>query len=73
MRAIWIEPEPQESEPLVESGVAASGAEALGEGAASVMVRCGRGGIWMAGGGGVEAWMVGEGICGETARGLILV
>src|ERR1700733_5050884 len=42
--AIWIEPEPQESEPLLESGIAAAGEEILGEGAASVTVRCGKGG-----------------------------
>ena len=44
--AIWIDPEPHESEPLLESGIAAAGEETLGEGvgAASVTVRCGKGG-----------------------------
>lgn len=69
--AICIDPEPQESEPLVESGMAAAGEEALGEGegAASVTVRCGRGGKWMASGAAVLARRVGP----ETRLGLILV
>ena len=46
MRAICIEPEPKESEPLLESGIADAGEETLGEGAASVTVRCGNGGRW---------------------------
>ena len=71
MSAIWIEPEPQESEPLVESGIAAAGEETLGEGpgAASVTVRCGRGGKWRASGDAVLARRVGP----ETRCGLILV
>ena len=71
MSAIWIDPEPQESEPLLESGIAAAGEETLGEGAgaASVTVRCGRGGKWMAAGAAVVATRVGP----ETRCGLTLV
>lgn len=41
-----MEPDPHESEPLVESGEAEGGEETLGEGAVSVTVRCGDGGAW---------------------------
>ena len=55
VRAIWIEPSPQESEPVVESGVAEVGAIVVGEGRASVTVRCGTGGGWTAAGCGAAA------------------
>jgi len=67
--AIWMEPEPQESDPLLESGLADAGEETLGEGAASVTVRCGNGGKWMGAGAVVEATTVGP----DTRRGGILV
>ena len=38
----------KESDPLLESGTADAGEETLGEGAASVTVRCGNGGGWTA-------------------------
>jgi hypothetical protein len=63
-----MEPDPQESEPLVESGIAEAGEEALGDGAASVTVRCGTGGRWIAFDEAVEARSAGA----ETGRGLAL-
>jgi hypothetical protein len=73
VRAIWIEPDPHESEPVVESGVADAGADTFGEGAASVTVRCGSGGGWTAAGSGVVGRGVGEGVISgaATGRGLI--
>jgi len=72
--AICSEPEPQESDPVVESGVADAGEERFGEGAVSVTVRCGSGGRWTAGGCVVEANSFGEGIFSgaDTGRGLTL-
>ena len=73
VRAICMEPEPQESEPALESGTADAGEDAFGEGAASVTVRCGRGGSWTAAV--VAAETTGTGVIwgAETALGLILV
>ena len=74
VRAISIDPEPQEPEPLLESGTADAGAEAFGEGTVGI------GGSWMAGGVDEEASREGAGFvsgvdivgglmaaCGRTA------
>jgi hypothetical protein len=61
-----MEPDPQESEPLVESGAAEGGEATLGEADVSVTVRCGNGGKWIV----EDAEAKTDGDCPETALGL---